>query len=252
MSVELHTAQHLAGVEVQPQTAPKRTHRPVKPPAPGVLAFVCERCERRIRGTGTGFAAVDLREAHTAAHPGHGEKAPWSLLHVACAPEVVKPLNPYFRIWTERIDTVDALLDAMADLSRDPWFAASNWGSLVRRVLADTDKDADDALTRSVRRNQQRQDREPLADDDPRHGTLTAYTNYGCRCDRCRAANVAKRQAERAALTQAEREQINAARRARSKAAKEGEGDQQSTGEATTPNAGVDSPAGHTAIGARQ
>ena len=24
---------------------------------------------------------------------------------------------------------------------------------------------------------------------DPRHGTLNAYSNHGCRCDRCKAAN---------------------------------------------------------------
>lgn len=28
-----------------------------------------------------------------------------------------------------------------------------------------------------------------LAPDDPRHGTENGYTNYECRCQRCRAAN---------------------------------------------------------------
>lgn len=28
-----------------------------------------------------------------------------------------------------------------------------------------------------------------LTADDPRHGTVNAYNNLGCRCDRCRAAN---------------------------------------------------------------
>ncbi len=28
-----------------------------------------------------------------------------------------------------------------------------------------------------------------LAVDDPRHGTNNAYSNLGCRCDRCRAAS---------------------------------------------------------------
>jgi hypothetical protein len=31
----------------------------------------------------------------------------------------------------------------------------------------------------------------PLADNDPRHGTENAYTNFACRCDRCRAAKKA-------------------------------------------------------------
>ena len=33
----------------------------------------------------------------------------------------------------------------------------------------------------------------PLADDDPRHGTIGGYNNHGCRCDRCRAAIAAYR-----------------------------------------------------------
>lgn len=31
---------------------------------------------------------------------------------------------------------------------------------------------------------------EPLAEDDPRHGTQNGYTNLGCRCDPCRQAVV--------------------------------------------------------------
>lgn len=26
-------------------------------------------------------------------------------------------------------------------------------------------------------------------EQDPRHGTITAYAHHGCRCDRCKAAN---------------------------------------------------------------
>lgn len=33
---------------------------------------------------------------------------------------------------------------------------------------------------------------------DPRHGTLTAYTTYGCRCERCAAANAAYKRQYRA------------------------------------------------------
>lgn len=29
-----------------------------------------------------------------------------------------------------------------------------------------------------------------LAPDDPRHGTLNGYRNYGCRCDPCRQAAI--------------------------------------------------------------
>lgn len=171
-----------------------------------MLVLVCERCERKIRGSGAGFAAVDLRETHAAAHNGR-TKAVWRVLHVGCAPEVVKPLNPYFRIWTERIDTVDGLLDAMADLSRHQWFGASDWCSLVKRVLADTDKAADvpqerepRTRERSERKETTEQRRQALVanPDDPRHGTLYAYSRIGCRCDACKAANSARTKRENA------------------------------------------------------
>lgn len=28
-----------------------------------------------------------------------------------------------------------------------------------------------------------------LSDDDPRHGTITAYLYWGCRCERCMKSN---------------------------------------------------------------
>jgi len=58
----------------------------------------------------------------------------------------LKSLNPYFRVWTERVADVDELLDAVAELSRLPWFGNSDYGGLIRRILADTDKAAGDSL----------------------------------------------------------------------------------------------------------
>lgn len=37
-----------------------------------------------------------------------------------------------------------------------------------------------------------------LNPNDPRHGTIHGYTNLGCSCDRCRAANTAEQQRQRA------------------------------------------------------
>jgi hypothetical protein len=86
------------------------------------LAWLCDRCERRIVGTGAGFAAIDLRDTDAAAkgllrREGVAVKARWRVFHATCAPECVKPLNPFFRIWLDRVTSVDDLLDAVAELS---------------------------------------------------------------------------------------------------------------------------------------
>lgn len=38
-----------------------------------------------------------------------------------------------------------------------------------------------------------------LTDDDPRHGTLSAYNYYRCRCERCADANTTRKQKDRMA-----------------------------------------------------
>nr|CRL70317.1 hypothetical protein CPGR_01932 [Mycolicibacterium komanii] len=181
----------------------------------GRLWWTCERCNRRVGGVGAGFAAVDLRETDAAAHGRLTRagvdgavvtaKAQWAVLHAKCAPEVTKPLNPYFRIWIERVRTVDELLDAVAELSRLPWFSWSDWGGLVRRVLADTDRVAGESAALREERAQgareraeqkrarnrehmRRKKQRGIAPDDPRHGKASTYNNFGCRCDPCTQA----------------------------------------------------------------
>lgn len=147
------------------------------------LSWVCDRCTRRIVGTGAGFAVIDLRETDAAAqgllrHEGRAVKARWRTLHVKCAPEVVKPLNPYFRIWTDRVRSTDDLLDAIAELSRLPWFGWSDWGrSLVRKVLADTGKTSED----SVALRGQRAQRKRRKSIDPER-QCRAITTAGRKC----------------------------------------------------------------------
>lgn len=182
----------------------------------GRLLWTCERCNKRVGGVGAGFAAVDLRETDAAARGRLTRtgvdgaavvvKAQWRVFHAKCAPEVTKPLNPYFRIWIERVRTVDELLDAVAELSRLGWFSWSDWGGLVRRVLADTDRvegesaelreeRAAQARERAERRRAQnrehmrRKKQNGIAPDDPRHGKASTYNNFGCRCDRCTEAS---------------------------------------------------------------
>lgn len=169
-----------------------RPRRKVQTAPPRPLTLICERCERAIRGTGAGFAYVDLRDAQRAA-TGRADKARWSVAHKACVPEAVAPINPYFRIWAERIGSADELLDAVAELSRLSWFAATDWGALVRRVLADTDHRSDTLAQRRAQHNATATNARArraatLAPDDPRHGTLNGYNNCGCRCDDCRQA----------------------------------------------------------------
>lgn len=191
----------------------------------GRLLWTCERCNKRVGGVGAGFAAVDLRETDAAAH-GHlhragvdgatvTTKAAWHVFHAKCAPECVKPLTPHFRIWIERVRTVDELLDAVAELSRLAWFSWSDWGGLVRRVLADTEliegesvalreqraQEARERAERKRARNREhmrRKKQKGIAPDDPRHGKASTYSNFGCRCDPCTQA-AAERQRDRRA-----------------------------------------------------
>ncbi|SER81713.1 hypothetical protein SAMN04488583_6373 [Mycobacterium sp. 88mf] len=186
---------------------PKRRGRGRNKPR---LVWVCDRCLKVIAATpGAGFAAVDLRESTAAAYgelrgPAGPLKARWRVLHAKCAPECVKPLTPHFVVWTDEVQSVDDLLDMVATLSRYAWFAHTSWGaSLVRRVLADTGAcaDASDDLRaqRERRAAQRRRERTAagLPPGDPRHGTPNGYTNWGCKCDACKAANTQQRSGQR-------------------------------------------------------
>ncbi|MGV9756966.1 hypothetical protein ACWDUC_14265 [Streptomyces tricolor] len=47
------------------------------------------------------------------------------------------------------------------------------------------------ANTARVREQRRRRAERGLPADDPRHGKPSTYTNWGCRCPKCRAANTA-------------------------------------------------------------
>ncbi|TFV61399.1 hypothetical protein E4P42_00410 [Mycobacterium sp. PS03-16] len=214
MSVETTSAAALVSVtDDQADTRPRqRQARTTKQAAePRALTLICERCERPVRGVGAGFAYVDLRDAQAVAM-GHrppgaedGGKAGWSVAHKACAPEATATINPYFRMWAERVSTTDDLLDAVADLSRLSWFGHTDWGGLVRRLLADTEHDRTEGPAQRARQAAERRAGQ-LAADDPRHGTVNGYNNYGCRCEECRLAFSdahARKKAAKAALSAA-------------------------------------------------
>lgn len=123
---------------------PKRRGRGPGKPKPGVLVLTCAYCHRAITGTGAGFAYVSLVDASkTAARTAAGyhdpAKARWTLAHRGCAPEALAPMSGRYVLWADRIGTTDALLDAMVTLSRERWFAWSDWGALARGILADTE-----------------------------------------------------------------------------------------------------------------
>lgn len=176
------------------ESTPQRRSK-AAPAPPRALTLLCGVCEKRIKGSGAGFAYVDLRDA-TAALRGHGARASWRLAHAACAPEVLRPLSPYAVVWVDRITTTDDLLDTLADLSRHPWLAGTAWGPFVQGVLADTDR-ADDQLDYQRTRQAQARERRKaeMADPDhPAHGTVSGYINNGCRCERCTDAQRQQRQ----------------------------------------------------------
>lgn len=188
------------GTNAGQDEAPKRRGRGAGKPKPGVLVLTCGHCRRVIAGSGAGYAYVSLVDAQkTAARAAAGyhdpAKARWTLAHRGCAPEALAPMSPHFRLWTDRITTTDDLLDAMVTLSREGWFAWSDWGQLARSILADTET----ANTRTPRAKVAVTCTAGLSDDDERHGTLVAYDHWGCRCDRCKAAKSQKRQSQRAA-----------------------------------------------------
>jgi len=177
--------------------APKRRGRGPSKPKAGVLVLTCDRCNRGIAGSGSGFAYVSLVDASKTAQraaAGYIEpaKARWTLAHSGCAPEALAPMSPHFRLWTDRIGTTDDLLDAMVTLSRQPWFPWTDWGSLVREVLADTE-------TAAIKAERKPRKKNGLTDpNDPRHGTAGGYEWHGCRCDPCRTAANERRRAQRA------------------------------------------------------
>jgi hypothetical protein len=73
---------------------------------------------------------------------GNRRKVNWRIYHRGCDPD---PRRTDYRIWVHRFaDTCD-LMEVVADLSdKTPWFSATNWSGMVRRVLADTRRYADE------------------------------------------------------------------------------------------------------------
>jgi hypothetical protein len=123
----------------------------------------------------------------------------WRIVHAGCD-EPPKPSD--YRISSARFTTTGDLLEATAHLmAREPWVIETNWSGLIGRILADTRRVADSCRSTETPHPPQTakpKDRRLADPDDPRHGTLTGYTNYGCRCERCKAANTEQRQRDRA------------------------------------------------------
>ena len=184
---------------------PKRRGRGPGKPKPGVLVLTCTHCRRAIVGTGAGYAYVSLADTtKTAARAAAGyhdpAKARWTLAHRGCAPEALAPMSPHFRLWADRITTTDDLLDAMVTLSREGWFAWSDWGALARGILADTETAtiSDESRNRREALSRRRRNAEYVAGPDAEHGTQREYQR-GCRCQECRTANAEYKRADREA-----------------------------------------------------
>jgi hypothetical protein len=72
---------------------------------------------------------------------------------------------------------------AIGDALETPYTTVTNWIDAARGYAFDDLPDAPPAPARPV------SPKSKLGPDDPRHGTLNAYTNHNCRCDACRKAN---------------------------------------------------------------
>ena len=99
--------------------------------------FVCEICWKRVKRD-DGYLCVNLIEVIR-----HNRgRVNWRIYHRACDPDP-KPTD--YRIWAQRFSDACDLMEVMADLSdQTRWFSATNWSGLLRRVLADTRRYADE------------------------------------------------------------------------------------------------------------
>lgn len=189
----------------------KLASRQPKSASPNVLVLRCDECEKRVKRDG--YIKID-REAIARNYVTVGEwevidpdspRVYWKILHPACDPDA-KPTD--FRVSVRKLPTENDLLLCTAWLLRNQpeLVAASNWHGLIGRILADTQQDADWLASperaeenEARRRRLARRRQDLLANpDDPQHGTDNGYTNYGCRCDRCKAANTEQSRRDRA------------------------------------------------------
>ncbi|WP_155772111.1 hypothetical protein [Mycobacterium asiaticum] len=180
------------------------------PTGPNALALRCDECDKRVRSDGyiklnreavaRSAIAVGDQEAISPATL----RVYWKILHPDCDADA-KPND--FRISARKIPTESDLLQCTAWLLRNQpeLIAASNWHGLIGRVLADTQEHADRLASpgrteaNEARKHRAERRKRELDDnpDDPRHGTVTGY-QYGCKCDRCKAANAEQSRRDRA------------------------------------------------------
>lgn len=124
-------------------------------PVEMIPLLVCESCHKRVFGD-SGFLIVNAVEAarrqrevtHFLAAEKVGLSKPpalvnWHILQRDCAPEATAITSPFFRIWGSSFFTTNDLLETLAAAGTQPWFGGTNWGGLVRRILADTNSYAD-------------------------------------------------------------------------------------------------------------
>lgn len=151
--------------------------------------FVCEHCWKPVRSD-DGYLCVDVAAASIIRRD--GGRINWRVCHADCD-DAAKATD--HRVWIRQfasmIDLVETLC-ALADQKR--WFAVTNWSGLVRRVLRDTERRAEDRKN-NARTRMQRMLNDP---NDEMHGTEYGYEKCKCRCDQCKAANAEKSARQRA------------------------------------------------------
>ncbi|WP_310779156.1 hypothetical protein [Mycobacterium sp. Z3061] len=120
-------------------------------------ALICESCWKIIRGD-DGYLRVSTLDAkRRLIEPSRNlSVVRWRIIHRKCDREVIPTLSPDFLIWASQLETSNDLAQITADLMEQKWIFATNWSATVRRILADTNRYADEKRNYAGRKTRKR------------------------------------------------------------------------------------------------
>jgi hypothetical protein len=120
-------------------------------------ALICEACWRIIRGD-DGYLRVSTLEAKRRLVDSSRNRSVvrWSCVHRACDTKPIPLLCPDFLIWASQLETSNDLVVITADLMEQQWLSQTNWSMMLRRILADTCRYADEKRNYAGRKARKR------------------------------------------------------------------------------------------------